>query len=128
MGYTFWHRRIVCLGRKVICWTKKLKFIWCGSLNTKINGARGESLEELLTVFTEYSIQWSDSRVDLAELAKLRYIEGWSRKQLATHYNRSLWAISNYFQNIRKKNFNLPNLKPDEKLKIKNAFAFKPTK
>jgi hypothetical protein len=79
-------------------------------------------------VVTEYRIQWTDSRVDLAELAKLRYIEGWSRKELAAHYNRSLWAISNYFQNIRKRNFNLPNLRPEDKLKIKNAFSIKATK
>jgi hypothetical protein len=89
------------------------------------NGAQGESLEELLTVVTEYRIQWSDSRVDLAELAKLRYIEGWSRKQLATHYNRSLWAISNYFQNIRKKNFKIPGLSDDESKLICNSYRLK---
>jgi hypothetical protein len=41
--------------------------------------------------------------VNLAELAKLRFIDGWSRKQLAEHYARTEMAIQNYFQIIKKK-------------------------
>jgi DNA-binding transcriptional regulator LsrR (DeoR family) len=41
--------------------------------------------------------------VNLAELAKLRWIEGWSRKKLAEHYGRTEDAIQNYFQKIKKK-------------------------
>jgi DNA-binding transcriptional regulator LsrR (DeoR family) len=41
--------------------------------------------------------------VNLAELAKLRFIDGWSRQQLADHYGRTEDAIQNYFQKIKKK-------------------------
>ncbi|MDO9182195.1 MAG: hypothetical protein Q7U04_07290 [Bacteriovorax sp.] len=73
----------------------------------RIDGARRNKVEEPLTTGTLYPIQWRELRVNLAELAKLRYIDGWSRKQLAEHYGRTEMAIQNYFQNIKKKGFNL---------------------
>jgi hypothetical protein len=57
--------------------------------------------------------------VNLAELAKLRYIEGWSRQQLAEHFQKSPFAITNYCQNMRKKDFNLEGLTKEERKKIK---------
>ena len=68
-----------------------------------------------------YPIQWHESRVNLAELAKLRFIEGWSRKQLADHYQRTLYAITNYCQNIMKKDFDLEGLTHEEREKIRWA-------
>ena len=50
-----------------------------------------------------YSVRWQEPRVDLRELAKLRIIDGWSRKKLASHYGRTEEAIQNYFQKIKKK-------------------------
>lgn len=70
----------------------------------------------------EYPIQWRESRVNLAELAKLRYLEGWDRKKLAQHYRRTLYAITNYCQAMRKKNFNLEGLTAAEKEKIRWAY------
>ena len=66
-------------------------------------GARRTKLEEPLVMDKEYSIQWRELRVNLAELAKLRFIDGWSRKQLAEYYGRTEDAIQNYFQKIKKK-------------------------
>lgn len=57
------------------------------------------------TSVSEYQVQWCESRVNLAELAKLRFIDGWSRKQLAEYYGRTEMAIQNYFQNLKKKDF-----------------------
>jgi len=85
-------------------------------------GARGPILEEPLVFDLSYQIQWVESRVDLAELAKLRWIEGWNHQKLSLHYNRTLNAINNYCQNIRRKNFNLPGLTTEEREKIKWAF------
>lgn len=51
----------------------------------------------------DYPVRWQEPRVDLRELAKLRFEDGWSRKQLASHYGRTEDAIQNYFQKIRKK-------------------------
>ena len=60
--------------------------------------------------------------MNLAELAKLRFIDGWSRQQLADHYQRTLYAITNYCQKIRKKDFDLEGLTLSEKEKIKKVF------
>jgi len=60
--------------------------------------------------------------VDLAELAKLRYLEGWSRQRLASHYGRTLHAITNYCQTMRRREFDLPGLTVNERNKIQRAF------
>jgi len=44
------------------------------------------------------------------ELAKLRWIERWSRKQLAKHFGKTEMAIQNQFQKIKGHVFNLPGL------------------
>lgn len=68
------------------------------------NGARDAMIEEpLLSVDLSYLIEWQEPRVDLRELAKLRFIDRWSRKQLASHYGRTEQAVQNYFQKIKKK-------------------------
>jgi len=59
--------------------------------------------------------------VNLAELAKLRYLDGWSRQKLAQHYGRTPNAITNYCQNIRKKDFNFMELTETEKEQIRIA-------
>jgi hypothetical protein len=67
-------------------------------------------------------IQWVESRVNLAELAKLRYLQGWSRQRLASHYGRTLYAITNYCQDIKKKGFNLEGPTAEEKEGIRWAY------
>jgi transposase len=49
-----------------------------------------------------YPTRWQKPRVDLRELANLRYVHKYSRKQLASHFGRSEEAIQNYFQKIKK--------------------------
>ncbi len=85
-------------------------------------GARGNKLREPLVLGLSYPIQWVESRVDLAELAKLRYLEGCSRQRLASHYGRTLHAITNYCQTIRRRDFNLPGLTVEDKEKIRWAY------
>ena len=65
------------------------------------DGARGPRVEEPLTWAKTYPIQWREPRVDLAELARLRWIEGFTRKQLAERYGRTEMAVQNYFQALR---------------------------
>jgi hypothetical protein len=72
-----------------------------GSNNIDI-GARGPIVDEPLVVEQVCLMQWQESRVDLSELARLRWIEGWSRKQLAEYYGRTEMAIQNYFQKFKK--------------------------
>jgi hypothetical protein len=68
-----------------------------------IDGARGPIVDEPLVVEQICLIQWQESRVDLSELARLRWIEEWTRKELSEHYGRTEDAIQNYFQKIKKK-------------------------
>ena len=59
-------------------------------------------MEEPLVWSETYPIQWREPRVDLAELAKLRWIDGWSRTQHAEHYGKSIDAIQNCFQEAKR--------------------------
>ena len=82
-------------------------------------GGRRSILDEPLCWVEEYPIVWREPRLNLAELAKLRWIEGWDRKRLANHFGRTEEAIQNYFQKIKKAGFNLPNLTVEELRRIK---------
>lgn len=82
------------------------------------NGARQAKVEEPLALAEEYPIQWREPRVDLAELAKLRWIEGLSRQELAERYGKTIIAIQNYFQELRRKDFLVPGLSAKEREKI----------
>ncbi len=84
-------------------------------------GAHGSRLEEPLGWIKTYPIQWREPRVNLTELAKLRWIEGWDRKQLADHFGRTEVAVQNYFQEIRKKGFRLPGLNEGDRRRIQWA-------
>ena len=72
-----------------------------------LNGARHAIIKEPISLDMVYPIRWQEPRVDLHELAKLRFKDGWSRKQLSEHYGRTEVAIQNYFQKIKKKSVTL---------------------
>jgi len=75
-------------------------------------------VEEHLSWAETYPIEWREPRVDLGELAKLRWIEGLSRKELAERYGRTQGAVQNYFQILRRKNFVVPGLSNAERKEI----------
>ena len=68
-------------------------------------------MEEPLVWAETYPIQWREPRVDLAELAKLRWVEGLSVKEIAMRLGRTDVALQNYFQEIRRKETTLKNKK-----------------
>ncbi len=80
----------------------------------EFNGARGPRVEEPLAWAEEYPIRWWEPRFNLAELAKLRWIEGWSRKDLANMYGKTECAIQNRFQYLKRKGFRVYGLTPKE--------------
>jgi len=90
--------------------------------NIDSSGARWPSLGEPLVIGKCYPIQWQESRVNLAELARLRFIHGLSHKNLAERYGRTLNAIGNYFQIIRKKDFEIQGLTEEERKKFRWAY------
>lgn len=85
-------------------------------------------MEEPLAWAEEYPIQWREPKVDLAELAKLRWIQGFSQKQLADRYGRTEIAVKNYFQILRRKEFQFPGLLDEERELILLASKQRPLK
>lgn len=85
------------------------------------NGARQAKVEEPLAWAEEYPIQWREPRVYLAELAKLRWIEGLSKRELAEKYGKTCYAIQNYFQELRRRDFQVIGLSVKEREKVKRA-------
>lgn len=83
-----------------------------------IRGARQAKVEEPQAWAEEYPIQWREPRVDLAELAKLRWIEGLSRQELAKRYGKTPIAIQNYFQYLKRRNFEVSGLSKHEREQI----------
>jgi hypothetical protein len=57
--------------------------------------------------------------VNLAELAKLRWLEGWSRVRLAGHFQKTSYAIAKYCVAVKKKGFEVDGLSSSEKEQIK---------
>lgn len=81
-------------------------------------GARRPIVDELLTWAEIYPIEWRAPRFDLAELAVLRWINGGSVKELAAKLGKTEYAIQNYFQELRRRNFQVPGLSDQERKKI----------
>ncbi|MFN7905106.1 MAG: hypothetical protein ACK5P5_07975 [Pseudobdellovibrionaceae bacterium] len=86
-----------------------------------LDGARRPIVEEPLAWAEQYPIQWREPRVDLAELAKLRWIEGLSRKELAQKYGKTAVAIQNYFQELRRWDFRVEGLTVEEQKRIRGV-------
>ena len=57
------------------------------------NGYLRPRVGEPLAVVREYPAQWTKPRIDPAELARLRWVEGWSLERLARHYRRGVNTI-----------------------------------
>lgn len=87
------------------------------------SGAHHSTLEELLGWTITYPIQWREPSIDLAELAKLRWIEGWSREALAKRYGKSDNAIQCCFQWLKRKDFKGFGLSSAEIKTIKLSFS-----
>lgn len=64
-------------------------------------GARGPKLVELYATGVEYGIQWKRPKINLVELAKLRWIEKWSVSRLGKHFERSPETIQMHICQLR---------------------------
>ena len=91
---------------------------------TKTRKARKPSAKRFSPPRTKTN-QWREPRVDLAGLARLRWIEGLSTKDLAKHYGKSECAIQNYYQVVRRLDLKDLDLSQVERRKIKKALVQK---
>lgn len=83
------------------------------------NGARGTKLDEPLTVTRFYQVEWVAPKVNLRELALLRFIQGKTERELAQYFGRSKTAIHELLIRMIKNNFKHANLTIQEKERIK---------
>lgn len=84
-----------------------------------INGARGSKLDEPLAFQRNYQVEWVAPRVNLRELALLRFIQGKTERELAQYFGRSKTAIHELLARMLKNDFRHANLTKEERESIK---------
>jgi len=69
----------------------------------KTVGGGSAKLQELRvpTVSLAYKLTWERECLDLTELARLRWIEKWKIKELATHFKISIVAVEERLRTIK---------------------------
>jgi len=85
----------------------------------KKNGARRSKVDEPLISLRIYQVEWVAPRVNLRELALLRFIEGKTERELAKYLGRSKSAIHELLGRMVKNDFKHANLTSDERERIK---------
>ncbi len=95
----------------MLCMFLKLKKIF--------NGARGSKLDEPLTITRFYQVEWVAPRVNLRELALLRFIQGKTERELAQYFGRSKTAIHELLARMLKNDFKYIYLTDGERERIK---------
>jgi hypothetical protein len=70
------------------------------------DGCRLPRLVEPIVVIREYEFQWVRPKVDLAGLAKLRFIEEWPIERLTGHFGVSQVTIYRELARLRKEQGN----------------------
>jgi hypothetical protein len=82
-------------------------------------GARRSKLDEPLVYLRIYQVEWVAPRVNLRELALLRFIEGKTERDLAKYFGRSKSAIHELLSRMLKNGFKHANLSADDMERIK---------
>jgi DNA-binding MarR family transcriptional regulator len=83
------------------------------------NGARRSIVDEPLTILRNYGVEWVAPKVNLRELALLRFIQGKTEPELAGHFGRSKTAIHELLARMIKNGFVHANLTKGEREQIK---------
>jgi len=78
-------------------------------------GARQGTVKEQIVWAYEYPIQWREPSLNLTELARLRWINRISIKELARRFGKSKSSIDYHLGMIKKKNFHLVGLTETER-------------
>lgn len=103
-----------------------VSFIVCNSADcnlkkfeVKMNGARRTNVDEPLVYQKIYQVEWVAPRVNLRELALLRFIQGKTERELAQYLGRSKTAIYELLVRMVKNEFKHANLTKEERERIK---------
>ena len=89
-----------------------------GSSNV-INGARRSIVDEPLVYQRNYQVEWVAPKVNLRELALLRFIQGRTERELAQYFGRSKSAIHELLVRMLKNDFRHSNLSNEERERIR---------
>jgi DNA-binding CsgD family transcriptional regulator len=85
----------------------------------EINGARRTIVDEPLACQRIYQVEWVAPRVNLRELALLRFIQGKTERELAQYFGRSKTAIHELLVRMVKNDFKHANLSSQERELLK---------
>lgn len=66
-------------------------------------------------------MEWARPKIDLEELARLRWIKKWPTEKIAVHFGRKYYTIQMYIIEMRKSQWMGLKLLPEEIKKIKTA-------
>jgi hypothetical protein len=83
------------------------------------NGARRSIVDEPLVYQRIYQVEWVAPRVNLRELALLRFIQGKTERELAQYFGRSKTAIHELLARMLKNDFRHANLTNEERERIR---------
>lgn len=75
-------------------------------------------MDEPLTIIRFYRVEWVAPRVNLRELALLRFIQGKTERDLALRFGRSKTAIHELLIRMMSNDFKHAGLTPEEKSRI----------
>ena len=81
-------------------------------------GAPGPRLVEHSGCIKTYPAQWKKDTVDIAELARKRFIDKWSYRKLARYFKRSEDAIGWQIKKLRNYRFNIEGISNELRLKL----------
>jgi hypothetical protein len=73
------------------------------------------------TTSKNYSVRWKEPKIDVAELARLRFLEGWETKELSKRYGRPAITIGNWCRRLRFDKFCHGTISP-EKIQMQKEY------
>ena len=87
-----------------------------------LNGGPRSRVDEPLNLAKSYQIEWCAPRVNLRELALLRFIQGKTERDLAKHFGRSKTTIHQMLESMVKNNLKHTELTKEEREKVRSAY------
>ena len=79
---------------------------------SSVNGGRRDIVAELTTTPREVKIMWERPKINLAELAKKHWIDGWSVEQLGDKWGYKRTSINAYLRRLRRGEIESIELEP----------------
>ncbi|MBN8542428.1 MAG: hypothetical protein J0L82_18705 [Deltaproteobacteria bacterium] len=88
-------------------------------LEIELQTVRSRHSVRIKNLVIELPICWREPKIDLAEPARLRWIEKWTREDLAKRFQRTEVGIQYYFQKFRRADFRITGLSKADRNRIR---------